>query len=281
MTTVRYRNRYVLGRHKRPAQPRQPKRMTRAPALGVARLWLLSALGISLLGCGGGSTPTAPTQTRSAVVQATITTATATFLGVSASGERLQFELAGTVTFRETGGVAATVQRVTGSVILTPTGQTATTGSLDVSVALVANGSGSDSYTQRFDVPLDTTGATWRFTATGVDSTGRSFTVPIVDGAISFPAPAPPTPSTGRPDRVLVFGGRDYTVYLGCFSCNRFDPESIWNEFGSYGSAFSSTSINNQFPSTAVRSRPSARAMNSRRRRLFSSIAARSMESGH
>lgn len=36
-------------------------------------------------------------------------------------------------------------------------------------------------------------------------------------------------------------------VYLGCWTCSRFDTESIHNDFGPYGSRFSSTSIRNPF----------------------------------
>ena len=58
--------------------------------------------------------------------------------------------------------------------------------------------------------------------------------------------PAPPSIGSGR---VLLYGGRNQEVYLGCFSCNEFDSESVFNEFGRYGSRFSSTSIWNHFSS--------------------------------
>jgi hypothetical protein len=40
-----------------------------------------------------------------------------------------------------------------------------------------------------------------------------------------------------------LYGGADYTEYLGCLDCSRFDSKSIWNAFGDYGSSFSNTSI--------------------------------------
>lgn len=40
-----------------------------------------------------------------------------------------------------------------------------------------------------------------------------------------------------------LYGGDDYTVYLGCLDCSRFESKSIWNAFGDYGSSFSNTSI--------------------------------------
>ncbi len=45
-----------------------------------------------------------------------------------------------------------------------------------------------------------------------------------------------------------VYGcdGRDYTVFLGKLT-NRFDTQSIYNQFGTYGSRFSSSSIYNPY----------------------------------
>lgn len=40
-----------------------------------------------------------------------------------------------------------------------------------------------------------------------------------------------------------LYGGADYSDYLGCLNCSRFDSKSIWNAFGDYGSSFSNTSI--------------------------------------
>lgn len=47
---------------------------------------------------------------------------------------------------------------------------------------------------------------------------------------------------------LYVDKGGDH-VYLGCFSCNEYSSDSIWNEFGKYGSEFSSDSIWNAFGS--------------------------------
>ena len=47
-------------------------------------------------------------------------------------------------------------------------------------------------------------------------------------------------------DRILLFGGDNNRVYLGCFSCNELDRESVFNETGPYGSALSPTSIANR-----------------------------------
>lgn len=58
--------------------------------------------------------------------------------------------------------------------------------------------------------------------------------------------PPPPAPVS----QFHVWGGSNYTQYLGFFSCvfcREFDTNSINNEFGRYGSRFSPTSIRNQF----------------------------------
>ena len=198
--------------------------------------------------CGGGSSgPTAPPPPRPvATIQVSVTAANATF--TTMSGNVVQFELATSVTFRETAGVGGTIQRVTGTIVMTPSGQTAGSGALDVAVSFAPNGTATGSYTQPFEVALTSsdTAAVWRFTASGIDSNGRAFNASSVEAAITFPAVQPPPRATG-PELIRVFGGPNYDVYLGCFNCNEFHPDSIWNRFGTYGSPFSPTSINNQF----------------------------------
>jgi hypothetical protein len=47
-------------------------------------------------------------------------------------------------------------------------------------------------------------------------------------------------------------GGRIYAqdgTYLGRLNANRYDPESVSNPYGQYGSPYSGTSINNPFSS--------------------------------
>jgi hypothetical protein len=62
----------------------------------------------------------------------------------------------------------------------------------------------------------------------------------------------PPTTTTLPPtisptcDGQLLVVATDGT-YLGCVTCSTYDPDSIFNQYGSYGSPYSSTSINNQF----------------------------------
>jgi hypothetical protein len=53
-------------------------------------------------------------------------------------------------------------------------------------------------------------------------------------------------PSAADSTRLLLFGGRDHKKFLGCL-CNEFDTDSVFNEFGRYGSEFQSDSIFNSF----------------------------------
>ena len=46
---------------------------------------------------------------------------------------------------------------------------------------------------------------------------------------------------------ILLFGGTDHRTFLGCLSCSQFDRESIFNQFGPYGSYLSAQSIWNSF----------------------------------
>lgn len=46
---------------------------------------------------------------------------------------------------------------------------------------------------------------------------------------------------------LLIYGGEDHSVFLGCLNGSKFDDASIWNRFGDYGSTFSDRSIWNQF----------------------------------
>ncbi len=76
----------------------------------------------------------------------------------------------------------------------------------------------------------------------------------LLDGGwIDFiPSPSP-TPAT-RGD-LLVYGGEDHDVFLGCLSCPEDDEFSIWNEYGSFGDRYSETSVLN--PSSVYGSRVS------------------------
>jgi|SRR6267142_629066 len=47
--------------------------------------------------------------------------------------------------------------------------------------------------------------------------------------------------------KLIIFGGVDHKMYLGCLSCNEYASDSVFNSFGDHGSTFSAQSIWNQF----------------------------------
>lgn len=47
--------------------------------------------------------------------------------------------------------------------------------------------------------------------------------------------------------KLMVFGGPGHKTYLGCLSCNEYDQESIFNDYGKFGSDYSAQSIHNHF----------------------------------
>lgn len=44
-----------------------------------------------------------------------------------------------------------------------------------------------------------------------------------------------------------LYGGDNHDVYLGCLNCSNYDSDSIWNEYGTYGSSYNSKSIWNAY----------------------------------
>ncbi len=125
-----------------------------------------------------------------------------------------------------------------------PSGAT-TTATLPVSLTVPASGTVNDSYTQDFDVTADVDSVAWRLTVTGTDAQGRTFTVTTPDVGINPPLVQPPPPTSNA--RFELWGGPNHSVFLGCFSCNQFASDSVFNQFGRYGSRYSSTSVSNHF----------------------------------
>lgn len=68
---------------------------------------------------------------------------------------------------------------------------------------------------------------------------GLSATTPPSNG---FAATA-----AGSSPELLLFGGRDHDVFLGCLTCNEYASNSVRNPYGNYGSKYSSTSIANPY----------------------------------
>lgn len=46
---------------------------------------------------------------------------------------------------------------------------------------------------------------------------------------------------------ILIFGGKDHDVFLGCLNCDKYDNNSIWNKYGDYGSKYNEKSIWNKY----------------------------------
>lgn len=49
-----------------------------------------------------------------------------------------------------------------------------------------------------------------------------------------------------RATDLLLFGGENNDVFLGCLSCNEIQRESVFNPIGPFGSSISATSIKNK-----------------------------------
>ena len=62
-------------------------------------------------------------------------------------------------------------------------------------------------------------------------------------GAAAAGAPASQTGTT----KLMVFGGVDHRAYLGCLNCSQYASDSVFNEYGHYGSRYSSESIWNHY----------------------------------
>ena len=48
---------------------------------------------------------------------------------------------------------------------------------------------------------------------------------------------------------LMLFGGENRDVYLGCLTCSEYASDSVLNEYGSYGSPYAMNSIHNSYGS--------------------------------
>lgn len=44
-----------------------------------------------------------------------------------------------------------------------------------------------------------------------------------------------------------IYGGKNHDEYLGCLNCDKYNSNSIWNTYGTYGSKYNSNSIWNAY----------------------------------
>lgn len=70
--------------------------------------------------------------------------------------------------------------------------------------------------------------------------------IPAQTSARFVSSPPDPAPSFASARKLMLFGGQNRDVYLGCLSCDEVVADSIWNEVGRFGSEVSSTSIWNE-----------------------------------
>lgn len=47
--------------------------------------------------------------------------------------------------------------------------------------------------------------------------------------------------------QLYIYGGSNHDEFLGCLNSNGYDSNSIWNEYGTYGSEYSSYSPWNEY----------------------------------
>ncbi|NIV98375.1 hypothetical protein GWN26_04165 [Candidatus Saccharibacteria bacterium] len=47
--------------------------------------------------------------------------------------------------------------------------------------------------------------------------------------------------------KLMLFGGRNNKIYLGCLNCGEYSRDSIFNAYGSHGNKYSATSIWNSY----------------------------------
>jgi len=66
-------------------------------------------------------------------------------------------------------------------------------------------------------------------------------TVALSTGAAGAIQPSP------APERLLLYGGEGHREYLGCVTCPEDERDSIFNEFGTYGSFYGSHSVSNPY----------------------------------
>jgi hypothetical protein len=82
------------------------------------------------------------------------------------------------------------------------------------------------------------------FTSFACSPAARQRAATIARGAAAGAAEASPSQYSAK---LMIFGGMDHKTYLGCLSCNEYASDSVFNSYGSNGSAYSSQSIWNHY----------------------------------
>ena len=53
--------------------------------------------------------------------------------------------------------------------------------------------------------------------------------------------------TTSFSQTLQLYGGKNHDEYLGCINCGKYDKNSIWNEYGTYGNKYNAKSIWNKY----------------------------------
>ncbi len=82
-------------------------------------------------------------------------------------------------------------------------------------------------------------------------SAANSGTQGYAQPAPRYAAPVPGVSSApkapAQTGELLLFGGKNHNVFLGCLNCGKLASDSVWNRYGSNGSRYSDTSIWNRY----------------------------------
>jgi hypothetical protein len=49
------------------------------------------------------------------------------------------------------------------------------------------------------------------------------------------------------PSKLMIFGGKEHSTYLGCLSCSGYAMDSVFNAYGDHGSRYSNESVWNHY----------------------------------
>ena len=81
----------------------------------------------------------------------------------------------------------------------------------------------------------------------------KSFLKVLIISILSFACTKMPTSEENYRNKVpsgtvlMIYGGKEHNEYLVKINASKYDSESIWNQYGKYGSRYNSKSIWNQY----------------------------------
>jgi hypothetical protein len=66
-------------------------------------------------------------------------------------------------------------------------------------------------------------------------------------GAVNAIGAAGAGAAPSRQQKLMLFGGEGHKVYLGCLNCSQYSTDSVFNQYGTFGSRYSNTSVWNHY----------------------------------